>query len=121
MRRHLIEMGSHLYRAGFADPMCDGWTNPCLRGLSKRCGRSGAARRSTWANSIADARTYYWNSMSLTHRIWQFVLVASVLVVSWLGMQAAHEAGHVLMAWASGETVHRVVLHPLTISRADAT
>src|SRR3954467_14641767 len=54
-------------------------------------------------------------------RTGQIVLIASVLGLSWLGMQAVHESGHVLMAWAAGETVHRVVLHPLTISRTDAS
>jgi hypothetical protein len=34
-------------------------------------------------------------------------------------MQAVHELGHVLGAWATGGRVARVVLHPLTISRTD--
>lgn len=34
-------------------------------------------------------------------------------------MQAVHEAGHVLGAWATGGEVTRVVLHPLGISRTD--
>jgi hypothetical protein len=34
-------------------------------------------------------------------------------------MMAVHELGHVLGAWATGGTVARVVLHPLTISRTD--
>jgi hypothetical protein len=50
------------------------------------------------------------------NRTWQVVLIASTL-----GMQAVHEAGHVLLAWDGGETVHRVTLHPLTVSRTDAT
>lgn len=54
-------------------------------------------------------------------RLRQFVLIASTLVLSWLGMQIAHEAGHVLFAWAGGERVQRVVLHPLNISRTVAT
>lgn len=49
----------------------------------------------------------------------QILLIASTLALCWLGMQAVHELGHVLAAWASGEEVHRVVLHPLTISRTD--
>src|SRR3954453_20257592 len=36
-------------------------------------------------------------------------------------MQAVHELGHVLCAWAGGERVDRVILHPLTISRTDAS
>lgn len=32
---------------------------------------------------------------------------------------AVHELGHVLGAWATGGTVARVVLHPVTISRTD--
>lgn len=54
-------------------------------------------------------------------RPWQFLLIASALSFSWLGMQAVHEAGHVLAAWAAGETVHRVVLHPLVLSRTGTT
>ena len=49
----------------------------------------------------------------------QSILICSVLVSSWLGMQAIHEFGHVLAAWLTGGTVARVVLHPLTISRTD--
>ena len=55
------------------------------------------------------------------NRLWQFILIASTISLSWLGMQVVHEAGHVLFAWVGGETVQRVVLHPLTISRTDAT
>jgi hypothetical protein len=36
-------------------------------------------------------------------------------------MQAVHELGHVLAAWAGGETVSKVILHPLVISRTDAS
>jgi hypothetical protein len=52
-------------------------------------------------------------------RLHQGVLIASTLLGSWLGMQAVHEAGHVLAAWLSGGHVARVVLYPLTISRTD--
>ena len=51
----------------------------------------------------------------------QVILVVSTLGLSWLGMQYVHEAGHVVFARVGGETVHRVVLHPPTISRTDAT
>src|SRR5437867_3762034 len=51
----------------------------------------------------------------------QAVLIAATLGLSWLGMQIVHELGHVLLAWASGETVDRVVLHPLVISRTDVS
>jgi hypothetical protein len=54
-------------------------------------------------------------------RLGQVVLIAATLSLSWLGMQVVHESGHVLAAWAGGETVHRVVLRPLAISRTDAT
>ena len=36
-------------------------------------------------------------------------------------MQVVHESGHVACAWAGGETVSRVVLHPLALSRTDTT
>jgi hypothetical protein len=54
-------------------------------------------------------------------RLYQAILIASILGLSWLGMQVVHEAGHVLVAWAGGETVYRVVLHPLAISRTDTS
>lgn len=47
------------------------------------------------------------------------VLIGSAVLGSWLGMQAVHEAGHVVGAWLTGGRVERVVLHPLTISRTD--
>lgn len=52
-------------------------------------------------------------------RVRQVVLVGSAVLASWLGMQAVHEAGHVLGARLTGGRVERVVLHPLTISRTD--
>jgi hypothetical protein len=52
-------------------------------------------------------------------RVHQAVLIGSTVVASWLGMQAIHESGHVLLAWLTGARVARVVLHPLTISRTD--
>lgn len=47
------------------------------------------------------------------------VLIVSTVAVSWLGMQAVHEFGHVLHAWLSGGSVEAIVLHPLAISRTD--
>ncbi|MBM4072307.1 MAG: hypothetical protein FJ271_25775 [Planctomycetes bacterium] len=55
----------------------------------------------------------------MRHRIPQLVLIVAALLGAWLGMQAMHEAGHVLGAWCSGGSVKQVVLHPLTISRTD--
>ena len=52
-------------------------------------------------------------------RLHQALLMGSTLVLSWLGMMAVHEFGHVLGAWLSGGTIAKVVLHPLTISRTD--
>lgn len=52
-------------------------------------------------------------------RLAQFTLIASTFGFCWLGMQAVHELGHVVAAWVAGATVHRVVLHPLVISRTD--
>lgn len=52
-------------------------------------------------------------------RVHQAVLIGSAVLGSWLGMQAVHEAGHVLGAHLTGGRVERVVLHPLTISRTD--
>ena len=53
------------------------------------------------------------------NRLPQLVLITSTLLASWLGMQAIHEAGHVLGAWLTDGRVEKVVLHPLTISRTD--
>ncbi len=47
------------------------------------------------------------------------LFAVSVAGLSWYGMQACHEAGHVLAAWATGGTVRQVVLHPMTIARTD--
>ena len=41
------------------------------------------------------------------------------VAASWFLMQAVHELGHVLGAWATGGTVVRVVLDPRAISRTD--
>ena len=49
----------------------------------------------------------------------QLVLIASTVLLSWLGMMAVHEFGHVLGAWITGGRVERVVLHPLRFSRTD--
>lgn len=55
----------------------------------------------------------------LRSQILRVVLIVSTLLGSWLGMQAVHEFGHLVGAWATGGRVARVVLHPLTISRTD--
>jgi peptidase M50B-like protein len=52
-------------------------------------------------------------------RFHQIVLIVSTLALSWFGMMAVHESGHVLGAWLTGGSVAKVVLHPLTISRTD--
>ena len=53
------------------------------------------------------------------NRFFQALLIASTIALSWLGMMAVHELGHVLHLWVSGGTVEKVVLHPLEISRTD--
>lgn len=52
-------------------------------------------------------------------RFHQALLIASLVALSWLLMQAAHELGHAIAAWVTGGTVTKVVLHPLSISRTD--
>lgn len=49
------------------------------------------------------------------------LFAAAVVVLSWLAMQAVHEAGHVLAAWSTGGTVTAIVLHPARISRTDVS
>lgn len=52
-------------------------------------------------------------------RAHQIILIGSTFLGSWIGMQAVHELGHVVGAWATGAHVTRVVLSPATISRTD--
>lgn len=52
-------------------------------------------------------------------RAWQALLIGTLLPLCWLWMMVVHEFGHAAALWASGGTVARVVLHPLTISRTD--
>ena len=49
-------------------------------------------------------------------RFHQCVLIVATLALSWLGMQAVHEFGHVLGARLCGGQVAKVMLHPATIS-----
>jgi hypothetical protein len=64
-------------------------------------------------------RTSYPNTWNFTQNVHQAILVASTVLGSWLGMQAAHELGHVLGAFLTGGKIATVVLHPLTISRTE--
>ena len=50
------------------------------------------------------------------NRFFQVLLIASTAGLSWLGMMAVHELGHVLAAWTSGGVVERIDLHPLVLS-----
>jgi hypothetical protein len=52
-------------------------------------------------------------------RFHQFVLIASTLALSWLGMMVVHEFGHMAGARLTGGTIAKVVLHPLAFSRTD--
>jgi Peptidase M50B-like len=52
-------------------------------------------------------------------RFRSYLLIGSTLFASWLGMQAVHEAGHVLGAKLTGGRVEAVCLHPLTISHTE--
>lgn len=57
--------------------------------------------------------------MKPTERLFQGLLVGSVISLSWLGMMAVHEFGHVLHAWLSGGAVLRVVLDPIDLSHTE--
>jgi hypothetical protein len=48
-----------------------------------------------------------------------YFLLGSTLLASWLGMQAVHEAGHVLGAKLTGGKIEAVCLNPLTISHTE--
>jgi hypothetical protein len=54
-------------------------------------------------------------------RFHQLLFVMSLLALSWFGMMAVHELGHVGGAILTGGSVRQVVLHPLTISRTDVS
>jgi len=51
----------------------------------------------------------------------RLLISLAVIYLSWLGMQAIHEFGHILAAWATGGNVVRLVLHPVAISRTDVS
>src|SRR4029079_16217932 len=53
------------------------------------------------------------------NRVHQAILIGSVLVASWLGMQAVHEFGHVIGALLTGGEIKQVVRNPLSFSRTD--
>ena len=54
-------------------------------------------------------------------RFHQILFVSCLIALSWLGMMAVHEMGHVMGAIATGARVERVLLHPLAISRTDVS
>lgn len=54
-------------------------------------------------------------------RLARFLLIGSMVGLSWLGMQIVHELGHVLDAVLTGGRVDRVILHPLSFSRTDVS
>ena len=68
---------------------------------------------------VRPVRSSYPNSWNFTQNVHQAILVVSTVLGSWLGMQAAHELGHVLGALLTGGKIATVVLHPLTISRTE--
>lgn len=51
----------------------------------------------------------------------RLLFVMCILGLSWLGMMATHEFGHVVAANVTGGKVVRVVLHPAAISRTDVS
>jgi hypothetical protein len=60
-----------------------------------------------------------WSDSIAVKRLHQFLLLGSIIPLSWLGMMIVHEGGHVIAAWATGAGVSKVVLHPLAFSRTD--
>ena len=52
-------------------------------------------------------------------RLSQSLLIVSFVLFSWLAMQAVHESGHVMGAWATGGVVDKVVLRPLILSSTE--
>ena len=60
-------------------------------------------------------------SMGIMQRFHQTLLIGTFLPLCRFAMMAVHELGHVLGAVATGGTIEKVVLHPLTISRTDVS
>jgi hypothetical protein len=54
-------------------------------------------------------------------RYYKLMFAVCLVALCWYGMMAIHELGHVIGAWATGGTVTRVMLHPLSISRTDVS
>jgi hypothetical protein len=52
-------------------------------------------------------------------RLYQILLVLSLLWLSWLAMMLVHEGGHVVGAVCTGGRVRRMVWHPAALSRTD--
>ena len=52
-------------------------------------------------------------------KLWQWLLICSTILVSWLGMMIVHEAGHATVAMITGGHVQRVVLPVIGFSRTD--
>jgi hypothetical protein len=57
----------------------------------------------------------------MSARLLQINLIVSLVLLSWLTMQAVHEFGHVAGTLLSGGRVENVVLYPTVISRTDWT
>ena len=51
----------------------------------------------------------------------QVILIASFIPFCWLAFMAVHELGHVVAGLATGGSVTKVVVHPLSISRTDVS
>src|SRR5262245_44111294 len=48
-----------------------------------------------------------------------YLFLVSVLLASWLGMQAVYEAGHVVGAQLTGGKVVHFCIHPLTLAHTE--
>jgi hypothetical protein len=55
----------------------------------------------------------------VAERFQQLTFAISILLLSWYGMMAVHELGHVIANYATGGTVIEVVLEPLSISHTE--
>ncbi len=94
---------------------CAAATDGAARGLQYigwATGRAWIVPRAEQAK-LATLRYFGPENMAkgiFVHRVWQLLLMASMLAGSWLGMMAVHELGHVLNAWLSGGRVTKVDL-----------
>src|SRR3954451_16268416 len=88
------------------------WLDATLADWPHKLLRKPVRTPNCWATCVG--RGHMYGDVGRWSRFHQVVLISSLLPLSWLGMMAVHEAGHVVAAWLTGGKIVRVVLYPLT-------